>query len=426
MNIKVKKLSYDEVVALPRPKHKKPQKPWFAISTLVRILSQIDAWQTKFTYTFENENSLPDEPCMILMNHSSFIDLKLASRILYPRKYAIVCASDAMIGLDWILRPLGCIPTQKFVNDITLIKDIRYALTKNKTSVLMYPEAGYTFDGKCVTLPEKFGNLFKLLNVPVVMITTRGAFARNPLYNGIKNRDVKVSAEVKCILTKEDIKSKTVDEIDEVLKEAFSFDNFAWQYENKVKIAEDFRADGLGNLLYKCPDCGKEGEMAGEGTSLTCKACGKKYTLTEYGRLEAEKGGTKFPHIPDWYAWQRSSAEDEVESGTYGFDEKVKVAMMVDYKALYDIGECRLVHNENGFKLYSADGNLMYEQKPLFAHSICVDLHFYEKGDAVCIGDKNGLFYCFMDKGYKVTKTRFAVEALYKKFRPRTDRTANK
>ena len=417
MNIKVVKMPYEKVIALPKPRHQKPKKPWFAIATLVRILSQIDAWQTKFSYTCVN--NIPDEPCMILMNHSSFIDLKLASRIFYPRKYQIVCAADAMVGLGWILKPLGCIPTQKFVNDMTLIRDIKYALQNNKASVLMYPEAGYTFDGKCVTLPEKFGNLFKLLGVPVVMITTKGAFARNPLYNGIKNRNVKVSAEVKCILSKEDVKSKSVEEIDSVIKEAFSFDNFAWQYENKIKISEDFRADGLGNLLYKCTECLSEGEMVGEGVTLYCKKCEKKYTLTEYGRLEALDGSTKFPHIPDWYDWQRKSAEKEVDDGTYGFDEKVKINMMVDYKAIYDIGEGRLVHNEEGFKLYADNGELIYEQKPLFAHSICVDLHWYEKGDAVCIGDKNGLFYCMLDKGYKVTKTRFAVEALYSKLRPR-------
>ncbi|MBE6543021.1 MAG: hypothetical protein E7675_01335 [Ruminococcaceae bacterium] len=419
MNIKVVKMPYEKVISLPKPKHQKPKKPWFAIATLVRMLSQIDAWQTKFSYTCKGENSIPDEPCMILMNHSSFIDLKLASRILYPKKYQIVCAADAMVGLDWILRPLGCIPTQKFVNDMTLIRDIKYALNQNKASVLMYPEAGYTFDGKCVTLPEKFGSLFKLLGVPVVMITTRGAFARNPLYNGIKNRNVKVSAEVECILTKEDVKNKTVEEIDEKIKQAFSFDNFAWQFENNVKIKEDFRADGLGNLLYKCTECLTEGEMIGESTSLYCKHCGKKYTLNELGRLESENGDVKFPHVPDWYDWQRKSAEDEVNDGTYGFDENVKINMMVDYKAIYDIGNGRLVHNEDGFKLYLEDGTMIYEQKPLFAHSICVDLHWYEKGDAVCIGDKNGLFYCMLDKGYKVTKTRFAVEALYSKLRPR-------
>lgn len=419
MNIKVVKMPYEKVMELPRPKHQKPHKPNLAIATLVRILSQIDAWQTKFSYTLENENSIPDEPCMILMNHSSFIDLKLASRILYPKKYQIICAADAMVGLDWILRPLGCIPTQKFVNDISLIRDIKYALGTNKSSVLMYPEAGYTFDGKCVTLPEKFGNLFKILGVPVVMITTRGAFARNPLYNGIKNRDVKVSAEVKCILSKEDLKTKSVEEIDAVIKDAFSFDNFAWQYDNKIKITENDRADGLGNLLYKCTECLSEGEMVGEGTDLYCKKCGKRYTLTEYGKLEAKEGVTKYPHIPDWYQWQRDSAEKEVDEGSYSFDENVKINMMVDYKAIYDIGQGRLVHNAEGFKLYDDKGKLLYEQKPLFAHSICVDLHWYEKGDAICIGDKNGLFYCLTDKGYKVTKIRFAVEALYSKLRPR-------
>ena len=419
MNIKIKKIPYEKVIALPRPKHKKPHKPSFAVATLVRILSQIDAWQTKFTYTLEEPNSIPDEPCMILMNHSSFIDLKLASRILYPRKYQIVCASDAMVGLDWILRPLGCIPTQKFVNDMTLIKDLRYALNTNKASVLMYPEAGYTFDGKCVTLPEKFGNLFKLLNVPVVMITTKGAFARNPLYNGIKNRKVKVSAQVKQILTKEDVKNKSVEEIDSIIKDAFSFDNFAWQYENNVKITENDRADGLGDILYKCPDCKNEGHMIGSGVSLTCEKCGKAYTLNELGRLEDDTLECKYPHIPDWYEWERRCTEEEIENGTYSFDENVRLFMMVDYKAIYDVGDGRLVHTQDGFKLYNSDGALIYEQKPLFAHSICVDLHWYEKGDAICIGDKNGLFYCMVDRGFKATKIRFAVEALYKKQRPR-------
>ena len=48
-----------------------------------------------------------------------------------------------------------------------------------------------------------------------------------------------------------------------------------------------------------------EGSMSGKGTKLTCQNCGKQYELTEYGYMEALEGETEFPHIPDWYKWQR-------------------------------------------------------------------------------------------------------------------------
>ena len=65
----------------------------------------------------------------------------------------------------------------------------------------MYPEASYSFDGSTTPLPEKLGALFKLLKVPVVMITTYGSFARDPLYNNLQKRNVTVSAKLECLVT---------------------------------------------------------------------------------------------------------------------------------------------------------------------------------------------------------------------------------
>ena len=92
----------------------------------------------------------------------------------------------------------------------------------------MYPEAGYSFDGCATALPRKMGVLFKRLGVPIVTVITEGAFHRDPLYNMLQIRDVKVSAHVKCIATAEEVKEKSVDELDALIAEAFSFDNFAF------------------------------------------------------------------------------------------------------------------------------------------------------------------------------------------------------
>ena len=85
MKIKTVKKSYDEVMALPRPEHKKPTRPWFLLRSLIRVLAMKDLVETKFKYTVEGNGKLPDGPCFILMNHSSFIDLKIVSKILYPK-----------------------------------------------------------------------------------------------------------------------------------------------------------------------------------------------------------------------------------------------------------------------------------------------------------------------------------------------------
>ena len=414
MKIKTRKLPYEKVAALPKGKHRLPLRPNFLLSSVVRILSIFDLVPTHFRYTTEGMEKLGKEPVLILMNHSSFIDLKIVSKIFYPKRFGIVCTSDGFVGKEWLMRFLGCIPTQKFVSDMTLIQDMEYMLKKKKTSVLMYPEASYSFDGTATPLPRKMGVLLKKLNVPVVTVITEGAFARDPLYNCLQKRKVNVSAKVKCLLTVEEIKSKTVKELDAMLDEAFSFDNFTWQKENNIEITETFRADGLDRILYKCPACGAEGEMEGKGISLACHHCGKTWELDTLGQLKATEGDTEYPHIPDWYAWERQEVRKELEDGTYALDTDVDIGMLVDFKSIYMVGEGHLHHSGDGFVLTGCDEKLNYVQPPLACYGLYSDYYWYEIGDVICIGNKDALYYCFPKGKTPVAKTRLAAEELYK------------
>ena len=413
MKIKTKNLSYEKVMALPRPKHRKPMKPLFILQLVVRVLAIFDLVPTKFTYKTEGMEKIgKKEPCLILMNHSSFIDLKIVSKIFFPKPYGIVCTSDGVVGKNWLMRLLGCIPTQKFVSDVTLIRDMEHLLKKKRVSVLMYPEASYSFDGTATPLPRKMGVLLKKLNVPVVTVITQGAFARDPLYNCLQKRKTTVRAEVKCLATAEEIKAMSVAQLDALLDEAFTFDNFRYQQEHKIPITEPFRADGLHRILYRCPHCQAEGQTEGKGIQLTCKACGATYTLDEYGYLTAENPA--FTHIPDWYVWQRNQVREELEQGTYHLETPVKIAMMVNTKSLYMVGEGNLTHDENGFHLVGCDGKLDYSQGPLACYGLYADYYWYEIGDVICIGNQDALYYCFPEEGVSVAKARLATEELYK------------
>ena len=413
MKIKTKRLPYEKVMTLPRPKHRNPLKPLFLLQVVVRVLAIFDLFPTKFTYKTQGMEKIKrGEPCLILMNHSSFIDLKIVSKIFFPKRYGIVCTSDGFVGQSLLMRLLGCIPTQKFVSDVSLIRDMEYLLTKKKVSVLMYPEASYSFDGTATPLPRKMGVLLKKLNVPVVTVITQGAFARDPLYNCLQKRKVIVRADVTCLATPEELKELSVAELDARLDAAFSFDNFRYQQENKIRIDEPFRADGLNRILYKCPHCNAEGQTEGKGITLTCKNCGKVYTLDEYGYLQAEDAA--FTHIPDWYAWERQQVRKELEEGTYRLEKDVDIGILVNTKALYMVGEGKLIHDENGFRLTGCNGKLQYEQGPLACYSLYSDYYWYEIGDVICIGNHDALYYCFPKDGDVVAKTRLAAEELYK------------
>ena len=416
-------MSYDEVLKLPRLKHRKPRKPSRFLATLVRTLSAPTLKKIKFSYTEERMELVGKEPCLILMNHSSFTDMKLAFGIFYPRRMGIVTSVDAMTGfLGKLMRGLGCTPTHKYVPDVTLFSDIKHMLKKNKTSVLMYPEAGYSFDGRATALPRKLGRLFKMLDVPVVTVITEGAFHRDPLYNMLQIRDVKVSAHVKCLATREDIKEKSVEELDALIEETFSFDNFAWQRDNKVSVDEPFRADGLQRILYKCPHCLTENRTVGKGIHLTCEACGKSWEMDEFGQLHATAGETEFSHVPDWYDWERECVRREIEDGSYLLDTDVDIAVQVNLDGICNIGRGHLRHDADGFRLTGADGKLDYRQSPVFTHTLYADYYWYEIGDVIGIGDNEFSYFCFPGDGVSVTKARLATEELYKikKNAPRT------
>lgn len=458
MKIKVVDMPYEQVMALPDGEYKPPvyQKRFFR--WLLKTVSQPELKKVGFTLTKTGMEKLPaDQPCLVLMNHSCFLDLEIASSVLYPRQFHIICTQDGFVGKDGLMRAIGCIPTKKFITDLTLVRDMVYAIKELKSDILLFPEASYSFDGTATPLPESLGKALKILKVPVVMIRTYGAYGRDPLYNNLQLRDVKVSAQMKLLLTAEEVAEKAPAELNRILREEFTFDNFRWQQENHVKIREPFRADGLHRVLYKCPVCLSEGETEGKGTSLTCRRCGSSWELTEDGRLEKtgvqtstgflEKTGEitapeglekirektaenlDFNHIPDWYAWERRCVREEIEAGTYKMEIPVEIMILKDTKAVYHVGEGKLVHSCGGFTLTGCDGKLEYHQSPKSSYSLYSDYFWYEIGDMISIGTMKVQYYCFpRDPDFVpdgsgqwrpgtaiVAKARLAAEELYKK-----------
>ncbi len=416
MKIKTKEMSYEDVLKVNPYVRKKPLKQLSLFRWIVKWYSTVDLLRVGFKANMIGMEKLgEDEPCLILMNHSCFTDMEMVWKLFGNRRYSIVCTRDAMVGKNLLLRLFGCITTTKYITDLPLVQDMVYAVRKLNSSVVMYPEAMYSFDGTATVLPDSLPKCLKLLNVPVIMVRTHGAFLRDPLYNGLQLRKTKITADVEYLLSPEEIKAKSANELKDILDKAFTFDDFRYQQENNIRIKEKFRADGLERVLYKCPNCQVEGKMVGKGIHLTCEHCKKSYELTEYGFLKASKGETEIDHVPDWYQWERECVRKEIEEGTYLLDEDVNIYMMVDAKCLYKVGDGHLRHSKDGFHLSGCDGKLDYSQKVESSYTINADFFWYEIGDVVCIGDVAKQYYCFpKSKEVNVAKVRLAAEELYK------------
>ena len=99
LKIKTASMRYEDVLALPAPVHRKPVRQRLLFRIILLLLSVWDLWATRFTWrTIGLEKLDRGEPCLVLMNHSSFIDLKIAARLLFTRPFHIVCTSDGFVG----------------------------------------------------------------------------------------------------------------------------------------------------------------------------------------------------------------------------------------------------------------------------------------------------------------------------------------
>ncbi len=359
-------------------------------------------------------------PYIMLCNHNAFLDFKVATKAIWPKRANYVVAIDGFIGREKLLRDVGCICKRKFTNDMTLVRNLKTTI-KHGDIAIIYPEARYSLCGTTAVLPESLGKLCKLFGVPVVTFVCHGHHVNSPFWNLHDRNVAPTEAEMKLLFTPEDLKTLPVSELNRRIVEAFQYDEYAWQKGRGIRVTYKKRAEGLHKVLYQCPSCGKEFRMRSKGEYLYCEACGKRWHLSELGELEAETGDTEFSHIPDWYEWERANVRREVEEGTYSSGElKVTVDTLPNAKKFIRLGEGTLVHDMNGFTVrgVDTDGDPFAMDKSVPSLYSChIEYEYLGKfGDCVDLNTLKDTWYIYPDPEkceFAVTKMALATEELF-------------
>ena len=387
------------------------------LTWLIQVLSKIMLIGKKHKVEKINMEGLKP-PYLLLSNHMSFVDFEMVSLGTYPHRVNNVVNIDGFYMRAWLLEWIGAICTRKFTSDLHLVKSIRKVLDRGDV-LCMYPEARYSPAGTTSYLPESLGMLVKRCNVPVVIALHHGNYLHSPFWNFRKKRKVPLYTTFTKIWDPEDLEKLSVEEINQGLKEALTYDDYKYQKDNGILITEPFRAEGLHKILYTCPHCLAESKMASSGAEIFCTECGKRWTLREDGYIQANEGETRFKTVPEWFDWERDLVDEQVAKGEYSFEDEVEIYSMPRCNGFVKLGDGVLTHDsEQGFTLkgFHNGKEFIINRNPLQTNSLHVEYDWFriKKDDCVDISTEDDSFYCYpLTCENVVTKLAFATEELY-------------
>lgn len=368
-------------------------------------------------------------PYLVLGTHHAFMDFIVSPLALFPHRANYVSELEGFENYgEWLYRQAGCLGTRKFVNDLALIKNIKKVMERRGILVL-YPEARYANVGTSSKLPESVGKLAKMLDVPLVVLQMRGNYLQSPIWNLKKRKGVLLDATITQIYTREQLKSATVDEVNEKIAQFLTYDEYAYQNETKMAIDYEKRAEGIELALYKCPACKAEMKMRTSGADIICESCGEGRHMTEYGRMIrlSDGGDDGFSHIPDWYEWQREEIIKEIERGEYSLDTTVRIEALPNAVNFIELGTGRLIHNESGFKLIFTDYGETEEKtlafEPLSMTSVHTEYNYRDtKGQCITLSTLDNTYFLYpTEEGFNATRIQFATEYLYERAKKNAD-----
>ena len=335
-------------------------------------------------------------PYIIVANHSNFVDVAGLIKLTYPNCASFVISVTQLVQWPSLIKRMGVLPKKQFTVDTSLIRDIKYVLSKNRP-VVIYPEAKLSVVGTPNIIKPAIAKLVKMLKVPLVTVCFHGGYLHKPRWTKSK-RFVPVTAEVKLAVSAEEVESITAQEIHERIVSNLTYDDYAYQLENGIEIDSSDLVEGLENILYKCPSCGEEFAMTAHGNTLTCGKCGAAVTQNKLGQLE----GGRFDKVVDWYQWQTDCVREEVKRDDYCFEGFFRAEQLVGKKYV-DMGDAHITHDKTGITCRFAEKEIHFKAGQFYTLSFNNDYVFLPTEDAVLRFKRQGKVGC-------TTKLNLAVE----------------
>ena len=314
-----------------------------------------------------------EHPSIVLANHGAFIDFAYAGTLLKKDAPNFIVARMYFYRriLGNILRSVGCFPKSMFTTDTeSAMNCIR--VIKRGGVLAMMPEARLSTVGRFEDIQPSTFDFIKKMGVPVYVINIRGDYLAKPKWGRGIRRGSLVEAKLSPLFTKEDLASLTVAEIEKKTIDALYYDELEWlKTRPQVRYKSKRMAEGLENILTRCPECGGRYTLRAKGSELWCEKCSLRTRLDQRYLFDSS---FRFESFVEWYDWQKEKMREEI---------------------LADESFC--LESEVTLKHCSRDGKTILR----------------EAGKGVARLDRTGLYYVGTEDGENVER-HFTMDSIYR------------
>ena len=299
-------------------------------------------------------------PFVVIANHECAYDfVNLICATSRPMSFVISQSFFSSLPIKGFLEQMGVIPKQQFQTTVHDMKTMK-AVIDHGQPLVIYPAGLMCEDGLSTPIPTATYKFLKWLGADVYVARSVGSYFVMPKWTkGM--RPGKTSIDIYKLFDKEELSSLSEDVIREATCKALLFDAYREQEGSPARFAKNDDLNGLENVLYVCPHCGKEYTITVENNNtLRCTACGYAEFGDKYGFLhKISDVGEEIRYVSDWSRLiyermkeaLRSDPEASLESGCI-------IRMVCDkQKKFIDVGTGSICLSRAGFHITgSIDG----------------------------------------------------------------------
>ncbi len=285
-------------------------------------------------------------PSIVLCSHGSFVDFLYAYSLLGHKKPHIVSARLYFYRKDLagLIKRMGAFPKSMFTTDIENAKNCLKVLNNNGILIMM-PEARLSTVGRFEDIQKATHKFFKKMNVPIYTLRLDGGYFANPKWgDGWRKKSV-VEATLDQLVSAEEIKTISENDLKEKIESALNYNDFEWlETRLELKYKHQTLAQGLENILYTCPNCGKQLSLVTYKKDIFCYECGLRATLNDRYSFVGNK---PFNNFTEWYDYQKDLLKNQIVSNeNYKLESKVTLKLpSIDGQTLMRVagsGTCTL------------------------------------------------------------------------------------
>ena len=353
---------------------------------------------------------------VLVCNHPSGFDNLYAVDAIYPQHVLNFISNryyyfKRSLG-KWLIK-IGCIPKSLFAPDVESLKNCM-RIVKEGGNLGIMADVRLSMYGQTEDVPETTAKFLKKLGLPVYVMHFDGSYMVKPKWASSMRKG---TIEVNCfeLFDAETLAATPAEEVNKKMREAIYYDDFEWIKKHpEVSYKSKKIAEGLENILYKCPHCGKEFTLASKKDKFFCKHCG--YTVkmdNRYNFAALDGKPLYYENLRDWFLAQKAEIAEQIKSDDYqlSYHVTLKKRSLDNKTFLREAGSGVCTLNHDGLTYV---GTIDGEQKEIHYQSADVYALCYAKGKCFQYFTGNDYFSFFPDNPLVSIKYYIASELLGK------------